>query len=133
MLQETVAHHNKYRMVYICRLESFFPVNSNIAYQADYTFYPEKEFIDKPEKLFDYHREILLQHFNASLVSEKEMNGQGFKAREMHFYSATYNLEYTWRFYFHNYILYRVGVTTEKAKSGNRFIEAFFKSFEMWE
>ena len=48
MMKENVVNNNKYKMVYVCQLQSFLPVNSNLGYWADYTFYMEK----KRQKIF---------------------------------------------------------------------------------
>ncbi len=133
MMKENVVNNNKYKMVYVCQLQSFLPVNSNLGYWADYTFYMEKKKTEDIPLLFDEHREHLLQFYDARLITERAIDSAGYKARELIFVSDEYRLVYTFRLYFHNYILYRVGVTTEASKSGNRFINRFFKSFEMWD
>jgi len=108
--------------------------DENLAYKFAIYDYPEFKFYDSPEIINEFLRgtsENLLVSFNASKLSDKKININGFPGKELYYYMASQAVYFTTRMYIINGKQYSLTVISDKNNLANKSITKFFNSFKI--
>jgi hypothetical protein len=108
--------------------------DKNVAYKITIYDYPEFNFNDSQviDEFLSEVAENILISFNASRLSERKININGYPGKELYYYMASQGAYFTTRMYIIDGKQYSLTVITDKNNLFNQLIINFFDSFKLY-